>query len=205
MLAWILSFIIGYLSGSILFAWVVTKIATGKDIREIGDGNPGINNVLINVGRRYGVAAGISDLLKVIIPMLVGKLLGLDDISLVLMGAGGVLGHLYPVYFKFKGGRGAACILASYIVLIPYELLISTALVLTFLISIRRLRARALYLVSPLIIIVAAALSFAFTHPLAIRVGVLVIPTLSLLKEWNRQRTAMYLREFTSWLKEQLL
>jgi len=201
MITQVLSFIVGYLSGSILFAWIVTKIVTGKDIREIGDGNPGINNVLINVGRKYGIVAGISDLLKVIIPMVSGRLLGLDDLSLVLIGMGAVLGHLYPIYFKFKGGRGAACILASYAVLAPYELLISTATVIAIIMSSKRLKARALNLVSPLIIVLSSALLFFFNHSMTIRIGLIIISATAFLRKHNREKTISYLKEFFSWLR----
>ena len=198
MLIYILSFTIGYLSGSILFAWVVTKIVTGKDIRKIGDGNAGANNVLLNVGHKYGVTSGILDLLKVIIPMLFGILLGLDDISIILIAIGGVIGHLYPIYFKFKGGRGATCTLASYVVLLPIEMLISTITTLTLLLTIKRLKSKALFLVSPLIILLALGLSFLFSHSMAVRIGAFIIPLITLIKKKNVDELIRYTRNILS-------
>ena len=197
MLQYIISATIGYLSGSILFAWVVVKLVTGRDIRSMGDGNPGVNNVIRNIGPKYGAVAALLDLLKIIAPLLfIIFILKYDDLSLVLASIGAVLGHLYPIYFKFKGGRGATCIFGSYMVLFPLEVLISVITIIILLKTVKKLRSKALNLVIPLVIITAYSLSFLFNHSIIIRIGALIIPLTSLVNKTNVYKIEEYFKDF---------
>lgn len=105
----ILFVILGYLCGSISFAYLFTYFLTGKDIRTIGTGNPGAANVARSVGKKWGIIVWISDTVKGIFPMVLAKNYGISNsIVLTLIGSSAVIGHCYSLFLKFKGGKGAA-------------------------------------------------------------------------------------------------
>lgn len=101
------AFLIGYLAGSIPFGLLLTRLAGAGDIRTVGSGNIGATNVL-RTGRR-GLAATtlVLDLLKGTLPVWAASWLGGPDLA-VAAGAGAVLGHCFPVWLGFKGGKGVA-------------------------------------------------------------------------------------------------
>jgi len=117
----------GYLIGSILFASLITKLATNQNIRELGNGNPGAYNVFRNVNKFLGILSGLLDVSKSFVPMLIASrfLQTADPIALGCIGIGSVLGHGYPLYYLFKGGRAASTLLGMYLFFIPIELLIA--------------------------------------------------------------------------------
>ena len=105
----ILYFILGYLFGSIDFAYLVTYFRTGKNIREIGDKNPGAANVSREIGRIWGILVWLGDLIKGVIPMEIAVHFGVANVTLLtIIGIFAVIGHCYPVFMKFKGGKGVA-------------------------------------------------------------------------------------------------
>ncbi|TXH34196.1 MAG: glycerol-3-phosphate 1-O-acyltransferase PlsY [Rhodospirillaceae bacterium] len=106
--------VLGYLLGSLNTAVIVGKIY-GKDIRTQGSGNAGLTNTLRVLGKPAAVLVLAGDILKGIIACLIGLRLGVyvqsgaasDCISLLAAGAGALIGHNWPLYFGFKGGKGA--------------------------------------------------------------------------------------------------
>ena len=129
-LIYLLCLLSGYLTGSILFSYIFTKIATGNDIRTLGNYNAGAANTYKHAGLVWGILAGIFDGLKAYIPILIGYYwLHLSPVSLGLIGIGAIIGHCSPLYFRFKGGRGAATLMGIYLFFIPYELLVSFVVV----------------------------------------------------------------------------
>jgi len=125
--SYFLYLIIGYLIGSILFALLITKLATGQNIMELGNHNPGAYNVFRNVGKGWGVLTGILDAVKALVPMLIAKyaLNIQDEIALGCLGIGALLGHGYPLYYHFEGGRAASILMGMLIFFVPYEFLFS--------------------------------------------------------------------------------
>ncbi|MBL6613206.1 MAG: glycerol-3-phosphate 1-O-acyltransferase PlsY [Reyranella sp.] len=99
-------FLLGYLLGSIPFGLLLTKAAGLGDIRKVGSGNIGATNVL-RTGRK-GLAAGtlVLDALKGVVAVLIAKQIG--EIAAIGAAAGAVLGHMFPVWLGFKGGKGVA-------------------------------------------------------------------------------------------------
>ena len=95
-----------YLLGSIPFAYILTKIILKKDIREIGSGNIGATNALRTGNKLIGYSTLILDILKAVIPLLYLKFYYLDYIYLGSLCA--FIGHMFPVWLKFKGGKGVA-------------------------------------------------------------------------------------------------
>lgn len=102
----ILALLFGYLSGSIPFGLLLTKAFGLGDIRKQGSGNIGATNVLRTGNRPLAAATLIADMLKGTIPVLIGTQYGPE--TALLAGLGAFLGHLFPVWLKFKGGKGVA-------------------------------------------------------------------------------------------------
>ncbi len=113
-----------YLLGSVNVAIVVTKLFTGKDIRTMGSGNGGFTNVVRSVGMTAGIITFVGDFLKCVIAVLIGGLvfstMPSDTINTAeLAGCGKYLaglccflGHIFPIYFMFKGGKGVVTMAA---------------------------------------------------------------------------------------------
>ena len=99
---------LSYLLGSISSAIVVCRAGGFPDPRAQGSGNPGATNVLRLAGKPAAVIALAGDLFKGLLPLLVGRALGVSDLGLSLMGLATFSGHLYPVFFGFHGGKGVA-------------------------------------------------------------------------------------------------
>lgn len=103
--------IIGYLLGSVSISIFLSKKAMGGDVREKGSGNAGATNM----ARVYGWSAGLvtlgGDMLKASIAMIIGMLL-LGDIGICIAGICAVIGHCFPVFYKFKGGKGVSILAA---------------------------------------------------------------------------------------------
>lgn len=104
----ILWVLLAYLAGSLTFAVFVCKILGLPDPRTYGSKNPGASNVLRSGSKPAAALTLLLDALKGFIPVLLVKRYGLDDTSIALVGLAAFLGHLYPIFFKFKGGKGVA-------------------------------------------------------------------------------------------------
>lgn len=114
MATYIIVAIIAYLLGSISFSVIISKKMAGFDVREKGSGNAGSTNVLRTVGKKAAVLTLICDCLKGVLAILIAYIAGnivkdIDKSLLVqLAGIFVVIGHTFPVFFKFKGGKGVA-------------------------------------------------------------------------------------------------
>ena len=106
--------IIAYLIGSINFSILISKKKAGYDIRQKGSGNAGTTNMLRNLGKKYAAITLICDVLKgvvaIVIAIIVGNILGDTNKALLVQIAGVavVIGHTFPIFFGFKGGKGVA-------------------------------------------------------------------------------------------------
>ena len=98
--------IISYLMGSIPFGFILTRIFLKKDIREIGSGNIGATNALRTGNKLIGYSTLILDVLKAVIPVLYVKINFPDVVYISALFA--FIGHVFPVWLKFKGGKGVA-------------------------------------------------------------------------------------------------
>ena len=100
---WLLA-ILAYLLGSLSFAILLSRLAGGPDPRASGSGNPGATNMLRVAGKKLAVMTLLGDLLKGLLPILIAKLFGLSLHQQAWIGLAAVVGHLYPLYFRFRGG-----------------------------------------------------------------------------------------------------
>jgi acyl phosphate:glycerol-3-phosphate acyltransferase len=106
-LAPVLAFVLGYLLGSIPFGIVLTKLTGGPDLRAIGSGNIGATNVLRTGKKGLAAATLLGDMFKGTVAVLIAlRLFGAD--AALLAGFGAFLGHIFPVWLRFNGGKGVA-------------------------------------------------------------------------------------------------
>ncbi|MRH42596.1 glycerol-3-phosphate 1-O-acyltransferase PlsY [Aquibacillus halophilus] len=105
---YILLVIIAYLLGSIPFALIVGKVGYKTDIREHGSGNLGGTNTFRVLGIKAGLIVTIADILKGTLATQLPFLFGMNDINPLIIGIFAVVGHMYPLFAKFKGGKAVA-------------------------------------------------------------------------------------------------
>ena len=131
---YIIIIIISYLLGSIPFGLILTKIFLKKDIRDIGSGNIGATNALRSGNKLIGYSTLLLDIIKAILPVLYIKL---NYPDLVYISALSVfLGHVFPLWLKFKGGKGVATFVGIiFSINIYYVLIFGITWILIFLIS----------------------------------------------------------------------
>jgi glycerol-3-phosphate acyltransferase PlsY len=108
---WIL---FAYLSGSLCSAIVVCRLCGLSDPRSSGSNNPGATNVLRLHGKSYAALVLLGDILKATLPLLIAHVCGLALSVQAWMGLFAVLGHIFPIFFRFKGGKGVATALGVY-------------------------------------------------------------------------------------------
>lgn len=114
MAAYIIVAVIAYLIGSINFSVLISKKMAGFDVREKGSGNAGTTNMLRSVGKKAAVITLVCDILKGVVSIIIAIIVGniaknLDrELLLQIAGIAVVLGHTFPIFFGFKGGKGVA-------------------------------------------------------------------------------------------------
>ncbi|MDQ7072838.1 MAG: glycerol-3-phosphate 1-O-acyltransferase PlsY [Gammaproteobacteria bacterium] len=106
-----------YLIGSLSSAIILCKLAGLPDPRSEGSGNPGATNVLRIAGKKLAATVLVLDVAKGILPVLFAKFLGLDITWVAATALAAFLGHLYPIFFQFKGGKGVATALGGFLAL----------------------------------------------------------------------------------------
>lgn len=109
--------IFGYLVGSISSAVIVSKLFSLDDPRKVGSGNPGATNVLRSGNKFAAILTLVGDVLKGVLPIVLAKYAGVNNGVLACVAIGAFMGHLYPIFFGFKGGKGVATAIGVYIAL----------------------------------------------------------------------------------------
>ena len=120
----------GYLLGSISTGVVLSRLFAKTDIRSQGSGHAGTTNMLRVLGRKMALLTFIGDMLKGIIAVFIGKWLIGGELGGLLGVVGAVLGHYYPLYFGFKGGKGIATSFGSLLFVFPVQALLAFAVFL---------------------------------------------------------------------------
>jgi len=109
-----------YLFGSISTAVLIARAMGLQDPREVGSRNPGATNILRYGGKTAAVLTLLGDILKGVIPVLIARALTADAVIITLCGFAAFLGHLFPVFFSFRGGKGVATALGVWFALNPW-------------------------------------------------------------------------------------
>ncbi len=127
---------VAYLIGSVSSAVVVSKAMGLPDPRTEGSKNPGATNVLRVGGKKAAILTLLGDILKGCLPVVIGKVLGISTGFIALIGLAAFFGHLYPLFFKFRGGKGVATALGVLLAIAwPVGLLVLITWLLVALIS----------------------------------------------------------------------
>lgn len=166
--------ILTYLFGSIPVGYILAK-SQGVDIRSKGSGNIGGTNVYRIMGLKYGALVGILDVLKGVLPVIIGQLLHYNLTQLQCLTLAAIIGHIFPVFLKGKGGKGFATASGSFLIMAhPLYGLILTVLWI-ILLKITRIMS-----LTNLIIIFSIPFYFIFIQPSpAVNIGLAsVIPLL---------------------------
>ena len=125
----IIAVIIGYLLGSIPFAYIAGRLRKGVDVRQIGGGNMGALNTMREIGVTVGFAVLAADIAKGLVAVLTAQWLGLSLIWVFVVGFAAVVGHNWPIFVGFRGGKGAATTMGVLLALSPHEFAISFAII----------------------------------------------------------------------------
>lgn len=120
------AWLVGYLFGSIPFGLLIARFAGAGDVRQIGSGNIGATNVLRTGRKGLAVATLIADLLKSAVPVWLAYSFFGPDIA-VMVGFGAVLGHCFPIWLGFRGGKGVATAAGVILALTPLVLVVALA------------------------------------------------------------------------------
>jgi len=119
--------ILGYLLGSIPTGYIAGRIFKKVDIRRVGDGNMGAQNAFRQLGAKIGIAVGLIDAGKGALAILIAQAVNLPQIAVLLAGAAAVIGHNWPVFLRFRGGRGEATTIGVLLTTITQPMLILAA------------------------------------------------------------------------------
>ncbi len=178
-----------YLFGSISAAIIVCKILHLPDPRTKGSNNPGATNVLRIGGKKAAAITLAADMLKGFLPVLLAVLLNSDELTLALVAFAAFLGHLYPLFFGFKGGKGVATALG---VILGLSWPVALAMMLTWLVVAYGLK------VSSMSALVAAALApFYFWWLTGSEVFIIMSVLLSMLLIWRHRSNIQRLLDGT--------
>lgn len=177
---------LGYLLGSIPFGLVLTRLAGKGDIRSIGSGNIGATNVLRTGSKLLAALTLVLDCLKATIAVVLAKRLWGDEAA-PIAAAGALIGHLYPVWLRFRGGKGVATFLGILIPLLPVAAGIYAAIWIILLLTVRisSVAGMAAALSAPIVAVVLHSALF----PMLLGFAVLVL--------WKHRENILRLRRGT--------
>jgi len=132
--------VIGYLLGSIPFAYIIARLKKGIDIRQKGSGNIGALAVWREVNPGFGIISLASDVGKGVLTVYVARWLGLDLPWICVAGFAAVAGHNWPVFLNFRGGKGAATIMGVLLAFMPVQFAIGLGIAILVIIPTSNIR-----------------------------------------------------------------
>jgi glycerol-3-phosphate acyltransferase PlsY len=174
----ILLIVLGYLLGSVPVGFIL-GLRSGIDVRETGSGNVGATNVARVVGKRQGILTLIADAAKGFLPVILSLQFGASLAVTILVGTAAFLGHLFPIFLRFKGGKGVATALGVFLALAPMA-----TLVLVVLFGVTVLTSRIVSLSSILTALASPIILWLFAYP-PLLVGMAVFIALAIT--WRHQ------------------
>ena len=164
---------IGYLLGSVPFGLLVGYLARGIDIRQFGSGKTGFTNVLRTVGWRWGALVLVADLAKGAVPVVIARVLSDEPYVQTVAGLAAAVGHDWPLFAGFHGGRGVATSFGTALAMNP----IASAAIMPVgigLVAVTRIMSLMSVGMAPVVAVVFVALAAAGVHPWAYAVYALI-------------------------------
>jgi acyl phosphate:glycerol-3-phosphate acyltransferase len=162
----------------------ILGLRSGIDVRETGSGNVGATNVARVVGKRQGILTLIADTAKGFVPVILAMQFGASLATIILVGTAAFVGHLYPIFLKFKGGKGVATALGVFLAVAPVA-----TLVLIALFAVTVLTSRIVSLSSILAALAAPIIFWLFHYPpLVIGMAAFIAVAITLRHRSNIQR-----------------
>ena len=180
--------VFAYLLGSIPTGYILGRIA-GVDVRQLGSGNVGATNVARAVGKWQGVLTLLADAMKGMLPAAIGLTMMLPSAAIAALSAAAFLGHLYPIFLNFRGGKGVATALGALLVIAPLASLLLVAIFAAVVFPTR--------LVSLSSIVAAASAPFALWLFLQPRAIILLGAFLAAMIVWRHRGNIQRLRAGT--------
>ena len=177
-----LSLILAYFLGSIPFAYLIGRLK-GIDIRKVGDRNVGAFNVFRHAGLIAGIATLVADIGKGALAIVIAKALCGEGLVAFIAGGTAVAGHNWPVFLRFRGGRGVGVIIGVLLVLLPREISITLGLSAAVLFITRNSIWCGVALFVPL-----PLLCWLFSEPISLLAYSMALPCLSGLAHWLTTR-----------------
>lgn len=185
MLDWIFVFV-AYLVGSLSAAIIICRLLDLPDPREEGSGNPGATNVFRLGGKKAAAYTLAMDCLKGWLPVFIAGQMDVDGLLLACVGLAAFLGHLYPVFFGFRGGKGVATALG---VLAGFNWLVAVALIVSWAMVAR------LFKISSLAALIASAVAPLYVWWLGSELSLIVASVvISVLLVWRHRGNIQRLR-----------
>ena len=192
-IAFILLLVGAYLVGSVPTAYIVGRWRRGIDVRQYGSGNVGASNLLRSSGKRLATVVTIVDLCKGILVIWVAQLAGLDILPQVAVGLAAIIGHNWPVFLRFSGGRGILTTLGVAFFLplangplVPWALIVSLALVAIFTFGFHNLAVGTIAGMTALPLV-----SWLAGEPLALTLGFSAMFLLMVIRRLTASRTSL--------------
>ncbi|WP_291574401.1 glycerol-3-phosphate acyltransferase [Clostridium sp. UBA4548] len=175
-----ISLLIGYCFGLVHPAYILGKAIKGIDIRSGGSNNSGASNATVVLGWKYGVITALIDILKGTLAILVGRyILHYNIILLYIIGFGVIIGHDFPIYMNFKGGKGTASVIGVFLGINPViGLLMGITIILITVIT------DYIVIGTIAIHIVAVILTF-INYPMVCTMLVFLLTLLTISKHWS--------------------
>ena len=115
---------LGYLLGAIPTAYIAGRLLKSKDIRQMGDGNAGAANAFSQLGVKTGITVGIIDAGKGALAILIAQKTGMHQSTILITGVATVIGHNWPVFIGFRGGRGESTTIGILLTLVTQPMLL---------------------------------------------------------------------------------
>jgi len=116
--------IMGYFLGSIPTAYIAGRVVKGIDIRRVGDANVGAANAFRQLGKKIGIAVGLIDAGKGALAVLIAQAADIPQETVLITGVAAIIGHNWPVFLGFRGGRGECTTIGVLLIMIPQPMLI---------------------------------------------------------------------------------
>ena len=177
--------ILSYLLGSIPAGFLVGSSA-GVDVRSAGSGNIGATNVARTLGWKKGLVTLFADVAKGFLPVMAAHLLELGEVAAAAAGLAAFAGHLYPVFLRFKGGKGVATAAGVYLAAMPLGILVVLGVFMVVMLVGRRVS-----LASMLAAVLAPPVAWALSYPEEVAWMSLVIGILVVLRHRDNIRRLM--------------